>query len=212
MIFVAGSPGTARVLPTPRELLAEAGRLGLALVADGDNLTVKGPRGAMPAEFLNDLRASKPDLIELLARSAPSASTAAVAADPPIARAEPIPATLADRTLGRRQPDPPASIADLAGLPLDFWRHLIADWTPDQWTRWYAHLEATRPADAGPDDRDFAERRAFDHVVGLPPTIDPRPAVTTVASPPTPQAAPITTPLPDPIPSPLGGGRVWTYL
>ena len=56
---------------------AEAGRLGLALVADGDGLTIKGLRGAMPAEFLDNLRASKPDLIELPARSSPSANVAA---------------------------------------------------------------------------------------------------------------------------------------
>ena len=89
-------------------------------------------------------------------------------------RPQPIPSILADRTIGRVQPDPPKDVADLAGKPLDFWRFLVAGWAAPHWSAWQFWLDRHRTGTEGPDDLDLLERRAFDSVLSLAQTLDPR--------------------------------------
>ena len=90
-------------------------------------------------------------------------------------RPAPIPAVLANRTIGVVQAAPPRDVADLAGKPLDYWRYLVADWGNLFWLAWEQYLDRHRTGIEGPDDLDLLERRAFDSVLSLPETVDPRP-------------------------------------
>ena len=144
-------------------LLAECSRLGVALAAKGDRLIVDAPSGLLGPGFLDDLRLSKPELLTLLVTRPPTPP------DPDMR------AMLADRTIGVARPDPPRGLDDLAGKPLDYWRHLVGNWGDTSWLAWNLCLGRRRTGIEGPDDLDLLERRAFDSVLSLPETVDPRP-------------------------------------
>jgi acyl carrier protein len=58
-------------MTTVEQVWEEAGRRGIELKLDGDNLRVRADRGALTAELTDALRRHKPELIERLRKVAP---------------------------------------------------------------------------------------------------------------------------------------------